>query len=285
MDNEQEPKLRELASSGDGLGLADDSGDLEKDPASAPENTADIEVGNRSNITSEHDHDSSSPNSNDTAKSEDSLPSDTQASRLEEAGNQKQIEPLEIESQEVNGDQVKADESFESVDDNDMRHLLENTDDSRAPKDSSSNQQRKPLVCGVCSKPERVGNMLVFLPSVFSRSGWGIAGPHWFGPICVLLLLSFASHYFIKISTKHIGPITTAICILWTLATTYHLGNVAYRDPGVVKLQRASQRPENDVSDEDRRLQFRWCDRCQVYQPVDGAHCSDCNVCVAGFDQ
>jgi predicted amidophosphoribosyltransferase len=54
------------------------------------------------------------------------------------------------------------------------------------------------------------------------------------------------------------------------------LGNTAFRDPGVVLL--SADRGTNVTR------QHRWCDFCQEYQPPDGAHCPDCNVCVAGFD-
>lgn len=182
-----------------------------------------------------------------------------------------QMQSLEIED----GAGLETNESFD--DDGDMEHLL--GDPKASTEKKGPHQKRHPL----CARPEKVGNMRIFLPALFAKTGWGIAGPHWFGPFCVLFLIGLASHYFIGISMRSIGPITTAICILFTLACTYYLVNVAYRDPGVVKLQPASQRPQE--TDEDQRLNFRWCDFCQVFQPPDGAHCSDCNVCVAGFDQ
>ena len=196
--------------------------------------------------------------------------------------NKSQMQSLEIDIQREGGKEQNGDESFNSEED-DMEHLL-GGGDNKTSDDKDQSTPRRQLICGVCEKPETVGNMKIFLPSRFAKTGWGIAGPHWFGPLCVLLLVSFASHYFIQISARKVGPITALLCILFTIACAYNLGNVAYRDPGVVKLQPTSQRPQT-TSDEDQRLQYRWCDRCQIFQPPDGAHCSDCNVCVAGFDQ
>jgi len=193
-----------------------------------------------------------------------------------------QMQALEIDDgrQDQTLTNTSTDESFDNQDD--MEHLLSNDTKASSKKSEVAVQQRQ-MICGLCEKPETVGNMKVFLPSCVARTGWGIAGPHWFGPLCVLLLVGFASHYFIRISTKHVGPITSVICVLFTVACGYNLINVAYRDPGVVKLQPVI--PEEANTDEDQRLQFRWCDRCQIFQPPDGAHCSDCNVCIAGFDQ
>lgn len=200
---------------------------------------------------------------------------DTPEEASSEPTKKTQMQSLEIEGHSG----PPTDESFNS-EENDMEHLLSDGKNEVADKDQSTPPQR-PLICGLCEKPERCGNMIVIFPARFRKNGWGIAGPHWFGPLCVLLLVSFASHYFIQISTKRVGFISAATCIIFTLACVYNLGNVAYRDPGVVKLQ--LERPQN-TSDEDQRLQYRWCDRCQIFQPPDGAHCSDCNVCIAGFD-
>lgn len=196
------------------------------------------------------------------------------ASDLEEDESPQESQQMQSLEIDLNRGDGNTDESFEE--DGDMEHLLGGSNDD---PDKATQQKRHPL----CARPKKIGNMRVFLPVLFEKTGWGIAGPHWFGPFCVLFLIGLASHYFIGISIRRIGPITTSICIIFACACAYNLANVAYRDPGVVKLQPGSQRPQD--TDEDQRLQFRWCDRCQVFQPVDGAHCSDCNVCVAGFDQ
>lgn len=194
---------------------------------------------------------------------------DRPQSAATETGSQMQSLEIDMNRDEASGNE--ADGSFEYNDD--MEHLL-----GADSTDRTFDEVGQP----VCILPQRVGNMVIFLPPLFARTGWGIAGPHWFGPFCVMFLVGLASHYFIGISLKRIGPITTLICIVFTFASVYNLANVAYRDPGVVKLQADAHRPQD--TDDDQRLQYRWCDRCQLFQPVDGAHCPDCNVCVAGFD-
>jgi hypothetical protein len=168
----------------------------------------------------------------------------------------KKMENLEIDNggdEEQPSENNVADESFESVD-GDLQSLLGGGDGS---SQKPSTPQRH-----ICSKAEKVGNMRIFLPAVFFKTGWGIAGPHWFGPFCVLFLVGLASHYFIGISLKRIGPVTAAICILFAAASAYNLANVAFRDPGVVKLQ--PSQPSTHETEGDQRLQYRWCDRCQV---------------------
>lgn len=184
-------------------------------------------------------------------------------------GMQMQSLEIDMNGEEANGNTTNG--SFEN--NGDMEHLL-GTDSTERTYD----QVRQ----SICIRPKRVGNMHIFFPALFARTGWGIAGPHWFGPFCVIFLVGLASHYFVEISLRRIGPVTTLICIVFSFACSYNLANVAYRDPGVVKLQPHAHRPQD--TDDDQRLQYRWCDRCQVFQPVDGAHCPDCNVCVAGFD-
>lgn len=271
----------------------DDGGNEASSPlyeGSAEAAEGDVEEGNSISATVREGKESESASFQEAIPISESSPTDstrdnTEPTEQETTSSKPEpkhsMQSMEIETQVTSEEQSgnDTDESFEG-DEDDMEHLLGETTPG-SQKDTL--HQKKQLLCMLCVRPEKVGNMRIFLPTVFKKTRWGIAGPHWFGPICVLLLLSFASHYFIGISERRIGPITTAICILFTLASTYNLVNVAYRDPGVVKLQPSSQRPQN--TDEDQRLQYRWCDRCQIFQPVDGAHCSDCNVCIAGFDR
>ena len=132
-----------------------------------------------------------------------------------------QMQSLEIEMQTDGEPELNGGESFED-EEGDMEHLLASDNETSNDKDQCS--PRRQLICGCCEKPETVGNMTVFLPSRCAKTGWGIAGPHWFGPLCVLLLVSFASHYFIQISARRVGFITEAICVLFTLACAYNLG-------------------------------------------------------------
>jgi len=170
---------------------------------------------------------------------------------------------------------LSIDQDEECLDD-DLEQLL--TDGKPTNKQQTSNQRGSKTNerCGCCPQPERVGNMQIFFPSSFHRMGWGIAGPHWFGPPCILVLLLLASAQFVSASLRFVGYGTTAICILLSCAVFYNLINTAYRDPGVVR--------NSPTEEEAEAQQYRWCDLCNNYQPPDGAHCPDCNVCIAGFD-
>lgn len=153
--------------------------------------------------------------------------------------------------------------------------------------------------------PQRVGNMIVVLPQRHAQTGWGIIGPHLFGPVIVFILIIFASSFFIRESLEDVGIGTAIICGIFTISICYHLCNASFRDPGVVLLMR-QERPkptksckknentgqddegdsEDEGEDEDGppAPNYRWCDICKAYQPPDGAHCPDCNVCIAGYD-
>lgn len=131
-----------------------------------------------------------------------------------------------------------------------------------------------------------------------------MAGPDFWGPPCVMTLLWSASLYFIQRAIHHIGWITGTICILCTLQATYYYMATSFRDPGlVVQPKPCNLIDTNNTSSDDTNISInnnnnnrqeqrppppdrhhRWCDLCQAYQPPDGVHCPDCNVCVAGFD-
>lgn len=143
--------------------------------------------------------------------------------------------PMEIEEDDDDGDV-----------DADLERLLSDVEGAT----TSAKQTQSPSSC--CGAHEVVGNTRVICPRIFARTGWGMVGPHWFGPACVLLLLAWASHYFIRQSVK-IGPITTGMCILFTLVTIYYLLSASFRDPGIVR-----NHPETvDLSN------WRWCDFCR----------------------
>jgi hypothetical protein len=113
-------------------------------------------------------------------------------------------------------------------------------------------KKQTPSSSSCCGGGHRVGNTRVIFPRIFAQTGWGMVGPQWFGPACVLCLILWASHFFITLSLK-IGPVTTGACILFTLVTIYNLGSASFRDPGIVKDQ-----PETvDLSN------WRWCDFCR----------------------
>jgi len=123
-----------------------------------------------------------------------------------------------------------------------------------------------------------IGNMQILFPEYFQRSGWGVLGPQWFGPTCVWLILVVATHFCInKAST--FGPGSVFFCFVFFGASTYLLTDVSLRDPGIcLHKEIPATVPSSEAG------QWRWCDFCQVYQPPDGSHCPDCNVCIAGYD-
>ena len=104
--------------------------------------------------------------------------------------------------------------------------------------------------CG-CTGP---GDTTIVCPRIFAKTGWGMLGPHVFGPIFVMLLILWASHYFIKLSLK-IGPVTTSLCVLATIWTLFTLCDVSFRDPGIV----TDQTPPDSVD----MSRWRWCDFCK----------------------
>lgn len=126
--------------------------------------------------------------------------------------------------------------------------------------------------CFCCGPIEKVAGYTVFCPKLYARTGWGVVGPHWFGPPCAMAVLLSASSFFIRHGWTKVGPITGSTCIIWTVVMLALLINTAYRDPGIVR-------------EETPTKNHRWCEFCKNYQPPKGAHCPDCNVCIAGYDQ
>lgn len=186
----------------------------------------------------------------------------------------KKMETFEIEDGTTEGDAGAPhilDQISQDVDDLDeeAQGLL-----AEGPPAEQQAGGRKMYCCFCIGPLERLGSCTIFFPASFASSGWGIMGPHWFGPPCVLGVLLSACSYFIQHAFHKIGPITGYICILWTTGIVYLLANVAYRDPGIVR--QTQEAPTKN---------HRWCELCKNYQPPKGAHCPDCNVCVAGFDQ
>jgi hypothetical protein len=127
-------------------------------------------------------------------------------------------------------------------------------------------------------KAQRIGNMQIFFPEHFHTSGWGVLGPQWFGPAGVWAILVVSSHFCIH-SARHLGTGSVIVCYLFFGGCTFLLTDVSLRDPGICLHK------EVPVSVPPSEMhQWKWCDFCQVYQPPGGAHCPECNVCIAGYD-
>jgi len=133
---------------------------------------------------------------------------------------------------------------------------------------------------GLIRSTRTVGNMRIIFPQYFYSSGWGVLGPNLLGPVVVWLILVSATHGVINGIKRHnLGTVSAVIAYLFLAMSTYRLTDVCYRDPGICLDQEI---PGHEPP--ERASQYRYCDRCKVWQPPDGVHCPECNVCVAGYD-
>jgi DHHC palmitoyltransferase len=129
-------------------------------------------------------------------------------------------------------------------------------------------------------RPYSVGNMNILFPEYFHSSGWGVVGPHFFGPVCVWFILLGASHLCVRAVYRHgLGTPSLVVCYLFLALSTYRLTDVSLRDPGICLDREIPSHVTPEQAD-----RYRFCDRCRCWQPPDGIHCPECNVCVAGYD-
>mmetsp|Transcript_5041 Transcript_5041/g.11226 ORF Transcript_5041/g.11226 Transcript_5041/m.11226 type:complete len:296 (+) Transcript_5041:110-997(+) len=157
---------------------------------------------------------------------------------------------------------------------------IDDGNDDYAESNTNGIMRKESSCCGLVKSTRRVGNMRILFPEYLHSSGWGVVGPHTFGPVVVWLLLVVATHGVIRGINRHdLGIASVAIAYLFLGITTYRLTDVSYRDPGICLDQEI---PGHEPP--DRASQYRFCDRCNVWQPPDGVHCPECNVCVAGYD-
>jgi len=198
----------------------------------------------------------------------------------EQGPPQKQIHSLEIDMGDDDNLSQADDHAIHITKSTDTDDYLSGEDDDMQQLLADKTKKSSPTSATICycCRAEPIGNLRVFAPQLYARTGWGIVGPHWFGPPCVMAILLFASTYFTRHAHRNIGPISAAICVLMTLITAYYLVQTSFRDPGIVRTGIP------DHLTEQQRRRYRWCDHCQNFQPPSGVHCNDCNVCVAGFD-
>lgn len=195
-------------------------------------------------------------------------PESHNGSQSEQAMGKNKIEPMEFDTGE---DEEDMDDSF----------LREGGAENGRPSGSSlrhalEGPPRNYLNGIIKARP--IGNMQILFPEYFDTSGWGVLGPQWFGPACVWGLLVLASHFCIN-KAGHLGTGSVIFCYVFFGASTYLLTDVSLRDPGICLHKHI---PETVTPSE--MSQWKWCDFCSVYQPPGGAHCPDCNVCIAGYD-
>lgn len=125
------------------------------------------------------------------------------------------------------------------------------------------------------------GNMKILFPRYFVSDGFGVLGPHYFGgPVCVWLILVGATYGCVKGANKHgLGIPSIVICYVFLFLCTYRLVSVSFRDPGICL---AIEIPGHET--QERANQYRFCERCDVWQPPDGVHCPETNICIEGYD-
>jgi hypothetical protein len=77
--------------------------------------------------------------------------------------------------------------------------------------------------------------MIILSPYCVTKFNFGIMGPHWFGPVACLTLLTGATSRLVPRSYRTVGPITAQTCLGFYLVSVLLLGLVVCRDPGVVR--------------------------------------------------
>jgi hypothetical protein len=132
-------------------------------------------------------------------------------------------------------------------------------------------------------------NLYIFAPRLYYSTGWGVIGPHWFGPVGLCATFTTVSLLIVHAAIRNVGPLTAATCVVCYATCVGHLINTSLRDPGVVSKNswrsiRSTANTTAGANEQQNQQQWCWCDACQTLQPPRGAHCPDCNVCVDGFD-
>lgn len=209
-----------------------------------------------------------------------------------------------VPSEDTLGDEIETESDV-------MKSLLDDTPNSNSSSNNNNNpnqanrdnkirslaNSRNNMNCGInccslCTIPLppsslshctgsciRLGNLYIPSTTIFDwTGGWGVFGPHWFGPPCVAALILFATVYFAyQCSWRNGWYWTASVCFLFSLSTLYHLFSAAYRNPGVIVKGQLT------LPDPLPRT-WRYCETCDYYQPPRAVHCPDCDVCIAKFD-
>ena len=140
----------------------------------------------------------------------------------------------------------------------------------------------------------KLGNVFIWSPRCFNQFGFGVIGPHWFGPICVVGLETIATFYYYPLAKNNVGAISAVICVMFYILGLFSLSLVSCSDPGIVNRledeinETVGKNGYATVPKTERnitaRAGWRYCDLCSVYQPPGAMHCPECNVCVEGYD-
>ena len=158
------------------------------------------------------------------------------------------------------------------------------------------------FIRGGIAPTTKVGNVFILCPRCYNKFGFGVIGPHWFGPVCCFGLETIATIYYYPLAKNNVGTISAVICLIFYIFGTISLCLVSLSDPGIVKSVRGGgidgrggldgvgvgRNGYAGVSTTDSnvtaRAGWRYCDLCSVYQPPDAMHCPECNVCIEGYD-
>lgn len=233
------------------------------------------------------------------------------------------MEPLEISSKEedcihnsiTNPDHLNDDNEDEMLDDASLSSLFPPSQllkDKRKHQDDDLDEMlnlpmsnRNPMMEVItptthkqrCSGPTKIGNAIVLNSFIYHKTKKCIVGPHWFGFLFTSSLLGLASYHFLS-KAKYIGTITYMTCITLTVIAFTTLLWVGLSDPGIVISVQHNNSHSTDTSskgqyqnllvqqqqEEGAEQGWRYCATCNVYQPPKAAHCTDCNLCIDGYD-
>jgi len=138
---------------------------------------------------------------------------------------------------------------------------------------------------------EKVGKCTILCSPLYHATGVGVVGPNWFGPITTISLIwGLTIFFFHKAGTETEKSqvegemnLKQYLCAFFAILSAITLFCVACVDPGVVTESNQNEYYPLEV-DNDCTQRRRYCDICSVYQPPKTVHCSECNLCFAGYD-
>ena len=104
-----------------------------------------------------------------------------------------------------------------------------------------------------------------------------IVGPHWGGLMYTATLISGSTVAFINNTASHMGAGHVALALSLCAASLCFLFLTGCSDPGIV-------RPGSALAEDAESARGRFCDVCQIHQPLGTYHCEDCNACIEELD-
>lgn len=95
-------------------------------------------------------------------------------------------------------------------------------------------------------------------------------------------MVSFFLTRFIFNYSENIYFRVSTVLICWGLCLSYLA--VATSNPGIVTEDSESEEEENPMSQENVSKKSRICKKCNIRTSKGTYHCSDCDVCIRGYD-